>query len=488
MANSDQPDLHLIKRRSVSGVVALTLRTFFLQAVNTVSLFILTVLLTPGVFGVFFVVSAAINFLIYFSDIGLAAALVQKKEKVTRLELVTTFTIQQALVVTLVVVSLVLSPLVGSFYQLSPAAVWLFRSFAVSFFLSSLKTIPSVLLERKLGFSRLVIPQIVETVVFNLVAVVLAWQGYGVTSFTVAVLARGLSGVAAMYLVNPWRPGLGFSAAAARGLLRFGVPFQVNSLLALVKDDLQTVFLGRVLVLAQVGFLGWAQKWAFMPLRLLMDNVNKVTFPTFSRLQDDLASLKAATEKALFVVCAATLPVLVGLAVSAEPLVAVIPRYHKWEPALWPLYLYAFNAAFATFSSTLTNVLNATGRVKLTLKLMLMWTGLTWIFVPPLVFRLGYVGAAAASAIIALSSLVTVFLVRRIFVFDFVRTVLAPALASVIMGLGLYLWTRRVVGGLGGLVSGAFLGTLAYFLLLLVLSRGRLKKEMRWAVELFSQR
>jgi hypothetical protein len=36
----------------------------------------------------------------------------------------------------------------------------------------------------------------------------------------------------------------------------------MHSFLALVKDDLLTVFLGKVLPFAQVGYIDWAKKWA----------------------------------------------------------------------------------------------------------------------------------------------------------------------------------------------------------------------------------
>ena len=76
----EELDLASVKKRSVRGVVALTSRTFLLQTVNFVSMFLLTIFLAPEVFGIFFVITAVVNFLNYFSDIGLAAALIQKKE------------------------------------------------------------------------------------------------------------------------------------------------------------------------------------------------------------------------------------------------------------------------------------------------------------------------------------------------------------------------------------------------------------------------
>src|SRR5665811_1903695 len=86
-----------------------------------------------------------------------------------------------------------------------------------------------------------------------------------------------------MYIIAPWKIGFGFSRPVASRLLNFGVPFQLNSILALLKDDLLIVYLGKVLPLAQVGYIGFAQKWAFTPLRLIMDNIIRITFPSFSR-------------------------------------------------------------------------------------------------------------------------------------------------------------------------------------------------------------
>src|SRR3989337_3434078 len=112
----EEIDIATITKRSLQGVFALVSRTFLIQVVAFVTNFLLTIFLTPATFGVYFVVTAAINFLGYFSDIGLAAALIQKKEEITREELKTTFTIQQLMVVTIVIIALLISNWVGAFY------------------------------------------------------------------------------------------------------------------------------------------------------------------------------------------------------------------------------------------------------------------------------------------------------------------------------------------------------------------------------------
>lgn len=430
-------DIELIKRRSVVGVVALTARTFILQIVAFSATFLLTLFLPPEIFGVFYVVSAIISFLGYFSDIGLAAALVQKKEEVTREDLATTFVIQQLLVVILVSLSLVFSGPMAAFYRLDSSGVWLFRALAVSFFLSSLKTIPSVLLERRLAFDRLVIPQIVETLGFYTVAVYLAWKGEGITSFTWAVLVRGILGLVTMYVIEPWVPALVFSRQSAKKLMSFGLPFQMNSFLALLKDDLLTLFLGRVLPFAQVGYIGWAKKWAEVPLRLIMDSVIRVTFPAYSRLQHDRNLLVKAIDKTLFGLSAAMLPISSCLLFFVQPMVQIIPKYSKWEPALISFNLFIFSSALAALSTPLMNALNAVGNIRTTLKFMVGWTVSTWVLTVVLLRFFGFNGVALSLFFISGSLYFVVRVTKRIADFSFLSNVRGPAIAAVVQG-GIY--------------------------------------------------
>ncbi len=461
--------LDTVKKRAVSRIVALTGRTFLLQAVALVATFLLTVFLSPSQFGIFFLVSAVINFFAYFSDIGLAAALVQKKDKPTQEDLRTTFAIQQSLVLFLLFVIFITAPIFTSLYGLSREGVWLFWALGFSLFLSSLKTIPSVLLERRLDFNKLIIPQIVETLLFNFIAVWLAWKGFGITSFTVAVLVRGVVGLVLIYLFQPWMPGFSFSKESLRGLLRFGLPYQANTFLAVVKDDGLTAVLGGILGPAGVGLLGWAQKWAQAPLRFFMDQVIKVTFPAFSRMQDNPKELAGAVSRSIFFVCLFVFPSLVGLLSIAEPLTQVIPKYEKWQPALFALTLFGVNTAWAAVTTPLTNLLNAIGKIAITFKLMVMWTILTWIFIPLLALWFGVDGAAAGAAIVGTSSIVAIFIVHRHVKFTLLEGVGKPLFAATLMGLAVFLLKMflpiSIAGILGMIIGGIAVYVAAIFTL-----------------------
>lgn len=470
----EEADIALIKKRSIHGILALTSRTFFIQIVNFSSNFLLTIFLAPSIFGVFFIVSAIIAFLSYFSDIGLAAALIQKKEEITKDDLKTTFTIQQVLVLSLVLIALLFSSRIGAFYNLGPSGTFLFQALAVSFFLSSLKTIPSIILERNLEFTKLVIPQLVEAIFFNVTAVVLAIKGYGIASFSFAVLARGIAGLIAIYLISPWRISIGFSLPSAKKLLSFGAPFQLNSVLALIKDDLLIAFLGKILPFAQVGYIGFAQKWAFMPLRLIMDNVIRITFPSFSRLQDEKEILSKGIEKSIFAACFIIFPALTGLVILSPYFIDLIPRYAKWEPALLSLFFFSINASLSSVSTPLTNALNAMGKIKITLYLMIFWTLSTWILTPALIIFLGFNGVAIASAIISTSVVLVVAIVKKYLKFSIFNAVFYPFFSSAVMGVFVYFLSRLLALSLPAVALIIILGAVVYFLTTYILAKDKL--------------
>lgn len=423
----------IVKKRAASGAAILTIRTIFLQATSFFANGALTIFLEPAQYGVFFLVSAVINFLAYFSDIGFAAALIQKKEKLTDEELKTIFTAQQLLIIILLTIIFLSTPLIKTFYKFNQNGIYLLWALAFSLFTSSLKTIPSVFLERKLEFNKLVIPQIVETLIFNITVVYLAWKGFGVTSFTIGVIVRAVSGLITTYIVQPWLPSLSFSLSAFKSILRFGIPYQANVFLAMLKDDGMTLFLGSTLGASGIGLLGWAQKWAYAPLRFFMDQVIKVTFPAFSRLQNDKKELSNAVSKSIFFICLLVFPSLVLLVLLVPSLIQIIPKYSKWTPALLALSLISITSAFAAVTTPLTNMLNAVGKISLTFKFMIMWTALTWAFVPLLSYIYGVNGAALGFSIVGVSSIVALIKAKEFININYIEVAGKPLLGSLIL-------------------------------------------------------
>lgn len=478
LKDSEQLEIHHIKSRSIKGIIILLGRTGLLQIFAIAATFFLTILLEPSHYGVFAITVAAVDILVYFSDIGLAGALIQKKQ-VSEEDFRTTFTVQQLLSLMLVLVGFGATSIVSHIYSLSAPGIWLFRALLVSFFLSTLKTIPSIQLERGLEFGKLIIPQIVENISFYITAVFFAWKGYGVTSFTIAVVLRSVLGLIAVYAIRPWKPVLGFRMSSFKSLAAFGVPFQLNSLLGLVKDRLLVIYYGAVLPASQVGYLQWAERWSLFPLRIVVDNVGKVTFPAYSRLQSKKEHLVRAIEKSLFFTSLIIFPVLVGMIVTAPSFIRLIPRYLKWQPALLALVFFSINAMWSSISTTITNSFAAMGKISINLKLMVMWTTLTWITTPLFIHRFGYNGVAAASALVATSSFIPLCIIKRLLPIKLIPNILPQLISSLLMGTIIYWLSLKLPITNYQLLMTILVGVILYIASIFTLTGNKLINEFR---------
>lgn len=475
----DDSQLHGIAVKSVRGVFALVSRSFLIQLLGIAASFILTIYLDPASFGIFFVVSSIIVFFNYFQDIGLAASLIQKKDEPTKNDLRTVFTVQQVLVLALVIPAIIFSGQLASFYNLNSDGHILFVALLVSFLFTSLRTIPTVLLERKLDYGRLVIPQILENISYNVCLIVLAISGFGVTSFTVAVLFRSIVGLTATYYVQRWPIGFAFDKESFKKLVSFGIPFQTNSILALIKDDFLTIFLGKILPIAQLGYIGFAQRLAYLPLRLVMDNVIKITFPSFSRLQEDRQALRLAIEKSLFLIAFAIFPVAVGIISFSPYLIEYIPRYQKWEPALASVVFFSLGTVLSSISTPLTNFLNAIGKVKITLYFMVFWTAAIWGLTLLLITQYGYNGVAAANFAVSLSSVGVFIIARRYVDFSVIKTTYKQFIAAGVMFISIFLVKAVITSFIMMFVIG-ILSLGIYAAVMFLLARKELLKTARF--------
>jgi O-antigen/teichoic acid export membrane protein len=467
-----------VKRRSVRGVLGYGLRTGFLYVISIVATGLLGVYLSPAEFGTYFVVTSLIGLFTFISDIGLAATLIQKKEEPTKEELRTTFTVQQILAIVIVLIIIGLSPLWKSYAQLTADGLLLLYALGFSFILASLKTIPSILLERQLAFDKLIIPQVIENITFYVTAVILARNGYGVMSYTYAVLIRSVSGLITIYMLQRWSIGLAISKEAFKNLVHFGVKFQLNDFLARIKDDLFIVVLARFLAPQDMGIIGWAKRWSMFPYQLSVNSVVAITFPTYSRLQERKDLLKKAIEKSIFFISLLIFPVLAGMVLLATPLTELIPNYQKWQPALFSLFFFSINIAFSAVSTPLTNTLNAIGKIGTTLKLMLFWTIATWALTPICIYYFGYHGVAIASALISTSSVITVYLVKRVVPISLFDQLWRQIASTTVMALALLsfssYWSQSFLHLGLAVVSGGGI----YVLSMVVLGYTKIKSEV----------
>ena len=460
-----------LKKSSITSILSLFAQSGYAAFLGLAANFTITYLLSPTIFGIYAITLSIIAILNYFSDIGLAGSLIQKHE-ITDKDINTTFTIQQSMIIALIVFAYFMTPIVMQYLRLPEEARYLYWALLASFFISSLKTIPSIFLERKVQFNKIVYVQILENTIFYAAVITLAIAGFKIHSFTIAVLLRAVSGLIFMYFLSPWKPQIGYSHLHFKELVSFGAPFQANSLLALVKDELiYPLFLGRVLGLAGVGYIQWAKKWAEAPIRIIMDNITRVLFPVFSRIQEDREKVSQLIETILRYQTMILAPAVLGLALIMKPLIEIIPKYSKWEPSLPIFYIFCLSTILSSYSTPFINVLNAVGKIKTSFKFMVFWTTGTWLLTPTLTyFFMRYhqelYGFPITLLLLSLAFIIVVKQTKAVIPFSFFRPITPFLFSAGLMGAITFILLYFIPNNILTLFMIILLSGLSYLLIL----------------------
>lgn len=430
-----------LKRKSFIGIGSLIKRQAIVRSLSFLANVALARLLVPEVFGVYAIILFVVQFFSAFGDVGLGAALIQKHGDLTREELSSTFWLQQLLVWTVACAAFFAAPLVLDLYPALPRyGVWLVRAMCASLVLTSLKTIPAILMERKLDFERIALVDIVETAVFYAAAILMALAGFEVWSFITAALLRSFAGTALIYALSDWAPSWRFEYSAVRELVRFGLPYQGNSILGFVKDAVAPLFVGMYCGAAGVGFVNWAKTFAFTPL-LLSEAFGRVAFPAFSRIQADRDLLAKAIERSIRSITLIMFPVTC-LLISLGPEIIRVLFTEKWLPALWAYYFYCTSPLVIGVVLPMYSAILSLGKSGVILKMTSVLLVLEWGAGVPFVMAFGFNGIAFSQPLIAaLFCLVYLRLLAaegvRIKVLKNIRVAFLSALAAALFSRGI---------------------------------------------------
>lgn len=389
---AEQRQVHHRARR---GIQLLMGRQVALQCVTLVGGVILARTLRPAEFGLYAMATFLVEMLAVLGDFGLAASLIQRKAELTERDLQVGFTLQQVVTSLIVLVLLLCAPqLVALYPKAPPETLWLVRALAFTLYLTSWRTSSALQLERHLRYDRLAVIEVIETLTYQGVAVALALAGMGVWSFVCATLLRGLLGAVLIYAAAPWRVRFAYDRAVAREILRYGIPFQFQNLTNQLGGWAMFLVVGKWVGPQAIGYLTWATSNGKKPL-LLADNVMRVAFPHFARIQDDRAEVERTLARYLTGLLLAA-GLWFAVLVTAGPFLVRAIYTEKWIPAVPALILAAAALSFDVVTMVVGITLNSLGVLAHVTRVVLTRSLLNAVLCVVLVRAMGYNGAPLA--------------------------------------------------------------------------------------------
>jgi O-antigen/teichoic acid export membrane protein len=291
------------------------------QALQFIALLVLARLLDPRAFGIVAVAQVFTGFANLFSDLGLGAALVHTKE--LNRDLVTTaFYANLIMGVALAILIGALSiPLAAAYHspQLEPILWIAGLQIAVN-----VTIVPLAILERSFRFKRLAAIELSAAAVSVATSVGMAAAGFGPVSLVTGnVVAFALEG-AVLWGTVRISPRGQMTRREARRLWDFSGPLVVLNSLLYWARNIDNLVLGIVAGSLALGLYTRAYALMLIPVQQVSVVLGRVLLATLSRRKDEASDLRPTYLRALRLSAAVTLPLGVGLACLAGPLVAVV--------------------------------------------------------------------------------------------------------------------------------------------------------------------
>lgn len=435
-------------------------------------------ILRPEDYGLFAMTQVVLSFLSFLNGYGFASSLVKEKtldDRAVRQGFGLLLMINGALAA----LQLLIAPIVASYYR-QPLIADLLRAQSLIYVAIPFIAIPEALMVRSLDFRRPAIANFVSSIAMAATSLGCALAGLGVWTLIWAPLAMFWTRAVALVVQSRFRVVPSFDLRGAGGMLNFGLLLLGSHFFWTVQTQADIFIAGRALDPHDLGLYAEALFLTMLVANKFVPPLNDVAFPAYARLQDDPAALAAAFCKSLRLIMLVTMPLYLGLGVTAEPAVRTIFG-EKWIEMAPLVTVISLAMPAFTLHILFAPAINALGHARINMRTSILGA-VTMIAAFYVGVRYGVIGLAWAWVIaFPVMPLATFWQARRLLgvsATDLARAILpalgaAVAMAALVRVLGLGL--GAMPAWLSLLVQAGF-GGIAYAAIIFVFSRGTLNE------------
>ncbi|KQV79078.1 hypothetical protein ASD15_20660 [Massilia sp. Root351] len=456
-----------LNRRMANGIFWMVGARLIDRSIGIVSTLILARLLVPGDFGLVAMATAVGGVLDLMSAFSFDLALIQNANATRRhYDTVWTFNVIFGLVCGSLLLALA-GPAAG-FYS-EPRLELVMYVLSLSYFVGGFGNVGVVAFRKELNFRQEFNFVLARRVVTFVVTIVAAFTLRSYWALLIGMTVGRVVGVWISYRMNGYRPRLDLSAA--KELFHFSKWLLVNNVLFFLLHDGCTFIIGRMFGANELGIYAISYEISNLPSTELVAPINRATLPGFSKMEN-AAEISQSYLKLLGTISTIILPVGLGIAAVAEPLVLALLGT-KWGDAIPLIQLMAIHGAIGATQGNNSTVWMALGKPRNT---TLLAGGFLLVLFPALYFLLkqfGIVGAGYAYLLATAATLpYTITVTKRLLGFRWsamLAMIARPAASVALMYAGVQLLDSQLHGAapLLRLLADAAAGAVLYVLVLL---------------------
>ncbi|MDR1373247.1 MAG: lipopolysaccharide biosynthesis protein [Dysgonamonadaceae bacterium] len=359
-------DNRSLKHKTVTGITWNLTGNLADRGITWLVNIILCRLILPAEFGILGVIAIFMAIAFSMIDSGFNSALLRKND-CTEKDYNTVFYINLGVSIFFYLLFFSTAPLMANFFN-EPRLVDIVRVNSFVLILHALSMIQNVLLTKMFNFKYQAFVNITAAVVSGIVAIVLAFKGWGVWSIVIKNIVSLSVIFTLLWTKQIWRPSPVFSKESFKNLFGFGSRILISGLLNTICRNIYYPVIGKIFSKETLGFYTRAQSFSEYFSFTFSANIQRVSYPALSSIQNDDERLKTVYRSLIKVTMLITCTMTFGLAAISGPMVEALIG-GIWIPCVTYIQLMCFSAIFYPLFMINTNMFNVKGRSDLSLKL-----------------------------------------------------------------------------------------------------------------------
>ncbi|WP_411369063.1 lipopolysaccharide biosynthesis protein [Pseudidiomarina salilacus] len=355
-----------LAKQTSSGILWNFFEQLARRGIGVIVTLMLAYFLTPEAYGLVAMMAVFLALGSSIMESGFNQALIRMAE-VTQTDYNTAFVANIGLGLFAYMLLFLSAPYIGDFYE-EQQLVLLIRVAALSIVINAFQVVQQANLSRALNFKAQVKAVLPASVISGLMAISLAYLGWGVWALIGQMLLAALLQTIFLWIVQGWRPSREFSIPTLKDMYSFGYKLFLSGVLDTIFQNLYVLVVAKLFSSSIAGLYYFANQIKYLVIHQLVTSIQTVTYPAVSKLQNNDESLRRAYSRVVSVSTFLLFPAMLFLAVMSEPLFAIfLPE--KWFCAASYLQLMCIAAMLYPLHSINLNILKVKGRSDLFLYL-----------------------------------------------------------------------------------------------------------------------
>ena len=337
-----------IKEQMTKGVMWTALDKYSGFFSTLITSMVLARLLSPYEFGIVATASVLLAFLTIFTNIGLAPAIIQRKDlDLDDYNKIFTFTILMGFVMG--GISFCSSWYIANFYN-DKLLIPIVQVLSVGLFLSSINIVPAALMAKNFRFREMATRSIAFKVIFGIIGVVSAFYGAGVYAL---IFPQILASLCTFFYNNHFykvRIAKNFNLDPIKKIFSYSVYVFLSQVTNYFSRNLDKIFIGKILSAGALGYYDKSYRLMQLPMGYITSVITPVIQPIMSNLQDNMRAMAMNYTKIIKLIASLSFPVAVILYFSADEVMTVLFG-EQWLPAVPSFQILALSIPISLICS-----------------------------------------------------------------------------------------------------------------------------------------